>query len=403
MTEGPYWEQFRPWRGTEPARAWFRSSAPRLDLSGDWKFRWSPRADAAAGFADPAVDDAAWATLPVPSHWQLHGYGAPAYTNIRYPFPVDPPRVPTENPTGDYRVSFTVPADWPAGRSRLRFDGVDSCARVWLNGTELGVVSGSRLPAEFDVTGALRPPGQPNLLAVRVHQWSSGSYLEDQDMWWLSGIFRRVMLLARPDGGVRDWFVHAGYDHRTGGGTLRVDVDAADPAHTGPARVTVPELGLDVAAGETVTVPAVEPWSAESPRRYDGTLTTAGETVSLRIGFRAVAVADGLLTVNGRRVQFRGVNRHEFDPDRGRAVTEATMRQDVLLMKRHNVNAVRTSHYPPDPRFLELCDEHGLYVIDECDLETHGFFTRGWLEPAPDNPADDPRWRDALVGRMQRM
>jgi beta-galactosidase len=374
-----------------------------LDLSGDWKFRWSPRADTPAGFADPDSSDGEWATLAVPSHWQLHGYGAPAYTNVRYPFPVDPPRVPTENPTGDYRVRFTVPADWPAGRSRLRFDGVDSCARVWLNGTELGVISGSRLPAEFDVTGTLRPAGQPNLLAVRVHQWSSGSYLEDQDMWWLSGIFRRVMLLARPDGGVRDWFVHAGYDHRTGRGTLRVDVDAADPAHTGPARIVVPELGLDLAAGETVAVPAVEPWSAESPRRYDGTLTTAGETVSLPIGFRTVAVADGLLTVNGRRVQFRGVNRHEFDPDRGRAVTEATMRQDVLLMKRHNVNAVRTSHYPPDPRFLELCDEHGLYVIDECDLETHGFFPRGWQEPAPDNPADDPRWRDALVSRMQRM
>jgi beta-galactosidase len=403
VTDGSYWEQFHPWRGAEPPRAWFRSSAPALDLSGDWKFRWSPRADAPTGFADPATGDGDWATLPVPSHWQLHGYGAPAYTNIRYPFPVDPPRVPTENPTGDYRVTFTVPPDWPAGRFRLRFDGVDSCARVWLNGTELGVISGSRLPAEFDVTGALRPSGHPNLLAVRVHQWSSGSYLEDQDMWWLSGIFRRVMLLARPDGGIGDYFVHANYDHRTGGGTLQVDADAADPAQAGPARIVVPELGIDVAAGETVAVAAVEPWSAESPRRYDATLTTAGETVPLRIGFRTVAITGGLLTVNGRRVLFRGVNRHEFDPDRGRAITEPTMRQDVVAMKRHNVNAVRTSHYPPDPRFLELCDEYGLYVIDECDLETHGFFTRGWQEPAPDNPADDPRWRDALVSRMRRM
>src|SRR6201999_4268025 len=186
--------------------------------------------------------------------------------------------------------------------------------------------------------------------------------------------------------------------HRTGGGTLRVDADT-----DGPARVTVPELGVDAAAGEAVTVPAVEPWSAEAPRRYDGTLTTDDETVPLRIGFRTVAIAGGLLTVNGRRVQFRGVNRHEFDPDRGRAVTGATMRQDVLLMKRHNVNAVRPSHYPPDPRFLELCDEYGLYVIDECDLETHGFFPHGWPKPAPDNPADDPRWQDALVSRMQRM
>ncbi len=404
MTESPYWEQFHPWTGTEPPRAWFSSSAPVLDLSGDWKFRWSRRADTPADFTQPSAGDGAgdgagdrdWATLPVPSHWQLHGYGAPAYTNIRYPFPVDPPRVPTGNPTGDYRVTFAVPPGWPPGRVVLRFDGVDSCARVWLNGTELGVISGSRLPAEFDVTGVLRPPGQPNLLAVRVHQWSSGSYLEDQDMWWLSGIFRRVMLLARPDGGVRDYFVHAGYDHRTGCGTLQVEADV-------PVRVIVPELRIDVETHEAVTVPAVGPWSAESPRLYDGTLTAAGETVPLRLGFRTVAVAGGILTVNGRRVQFRGVNRHEFDPDRGRAVTAETMRRDVLLMKQHNINSVRTSHYPPDPRFLDLCDEYGLYVVDECDLETHGFFVPGWAGPVPDNPADHPDWREALVSRMSRM
>jgi beta-galactosidase len=404
VTEAPYWEQFHPWTGAEQPRAWFRSSAPVLDLSGDWKFRWSPRADTPADFTGPPQDlppgDQDWATLPVPSHWQLHGYGAPAYTNIRYPFPVDPPRVPTDNPTGDYRVTFRVPPGWPAGRVMLRFDGVDSCARVWLNGAELGVISGSRLPAEFDVTRALNPSGQDNLLAVRVHQWSSGSYLEDQDMWWLSGIFRRVMLLARPEGGVRDYFVHAGYDHRTGRGTLRVDADV-DAGPDTPARVTVPELGIDGAAGQTVIVPAVDPWSAESPRLYDGALTAAGETVPLRIGFRTVAVTGGILTVNGRRVLFRGVNRHEFDPDHGRAVTEQIMRQDVLLMKQHNVNSVRTSHYPPDPRFLDLCDEYGLYVIDECDLETHGFFGQGW-DAVPDNPADHPSWQQALVGRMRR-
>jgi beta-galactosidase len=397
VTEAPYWEQFHPWAGAEPPRAWFRSSAPGLDLSGDWKFRWSPRADGPADFAQPSAADGDWATLPVPSHWQLHGHGAPAYTNVRYPFPVDPPRVPTDNPTGDYRVTFSVPPGWPAGRVILRFDGVDSCARVWLNGTELGVISGSRLPAEFDVTSVVRPAGEENLLAVRVHQWSSGSYLEDQDMWWLSGIFRRVMLLARPEGGVRDYFVHADYDHRTGRGTLRVDVDA-----NVAARIIVPELGIDAAAGETVTGPEVDPWSAESPRRYDGALVTAAETVPLRLGFRTAAIRDGILTVNGRRVLFRGVNRHEFDPDRGRAITETTMRQDVLLMKQHNINSVRTSHYPPDPRFLDLCDEYGLYVIDECDLETHGFLGRS-PDPVPDNPAGQPDWRQALVSRMQRM
>ncbi|HET6749428.1 MAG TPA: glycoside hydrolase family 2 TIM barrel-domain containing protein [Actinomycetes bacterium] len=378
--------------GASPPRAWPASDAQVLDLSGSWRFRLSPRADADDAFADPGFDDAGWATLPVPSHWQLHGYGAPAYTNVVYPFPVDPPHVPTDNPTGDHRVGFRLPEDWAAERTVLRFEGVDSELRVWLNGRELGGSTGSRLPAEFDATAALEPPGRDNLLAVRVRQWSAASYLEDQDMWWLSGIFREVRLLARPAGAIDDWFVHAGYDHETGAGTLRVEASV-------PARLTVPELGVDVAAGDTVRLPAVEPWSAESPRLYDGQLASAGERVALRIGFRTVAVRDGLLTINGRRVLFRGANRHEFHPDRGRAVPEEVMLADVLLMKRHNLNAVRTSHYPPHPRFLELCDTYGLYVVDECDLETHGFEPIGWRG----NPADDPRWRDALVDRMRRM
>jgi beta-galactosidase len=326
----------------------------------------------------------------VPSQWQLHGYGAPAYTNVVYPFPVEPPHVPDENPTGDYRRTFTAPGEWSGTDAVVRFEGVDSCLRVWLNGVELGTAMGSRLPSEFDV-GELLRPGEENVLAVRVHQWSAGSYLEDQDMWWLSGIFRSVTLLARPAGAIDDVFVHADYDHVSGSARLRVDADV-------PARVTVPELGIDVAAGEPVDVAAVEPWSAEVPRLYDAEVTSEGERVRLRIGFRTVAVEDGLLRVNGRRVLLRGVNRHEFDPDHGRAVSEEVMRRDVLLMKTHNVNAVRTSHYPPHPRFLELCDELGLYVIDECDLETHGFFPLAWRH----NPADDPRFQAACIDRMRR-
>ena len=193
-------------------------------------------------------------------------------------------------------------------------------------------------------------------------------------------------LLARPPGSVGDLYVHAAAD-----GTLRVDADV-------PARVVVPELGVDAAAGETVAAGPVAPWSAELPRLYDGELRAAGETVPLRIGFRTVAVEDGELRVNGRRVLLRGVNRHEWDPERGRALTEATMRRDVELMKAHNVNAVRTSHYPPHPRFLELCDELGLYVIAECDLETHGFQDVGWRG----NPSDDERWRAAYLDRIER-
>jgi beta-galactosidase len=391
----PYWERFQPTSGARPPRAWFTSDAPSLDLSGYWKFRWSPRADAPLDFVEPGLDDSDWATLPVPSHWQLHGYGAPAYTNIRYPFPVDPPRVPTDNPTGDYRIAFRVPIAWRGQRVVLRFDGVDSCARVWLNGTEIGITSGSRLPVEFDITDAIGWE-DTELLAVRVHQWSSGSYLEDQDMWWMSGIFRRVTLAARPAGGIDDYFLHADYDHRTGSGTLTVEVHASVSA-----RVTVPELGIDTAAGEVIPVPAVEPWSAESPRLYDGELATGAERIPLRIGFRRVAITEGVLTVNGRRILLRGVNRHEFDPDRGRALTAATMLEDVLLMKRHNINSVRTSHYPPDPRFLDLCDTYGLYVIDECDLETHGFLPHEGVIPG--NPADEPAWCEELVHRMCRM
>jgi beta-galactosidase len=390
MRDGSWFERLTPSSAAEPARAWLDSDAPRLALDGDWRFRFHERADAPLGFIDPAFDDEGWAHLPVPAHWQLHGYGAPAYTNTSYPFPLDPPRVPDENPTGDYRHTFRMPAEWPAGRTLLRFGGVDSAALVYLNGEQIGQTTGSRLPTEFDVTDVLRP-GADNVLAVRVVQWSAGSYVEDQDMWWLSGIFRGVDLVARPAGGLPDVEVRAGYDHRTGAGTLLVTTG-------GPARVRVPELGVDAGAGETVALPAVEPWSAEQPRLYDLEVSTEAETARLRVGFRTVEIADGVLTVNGARVLFRGVNRHEFHPDRGRAVTEEDMLSDVLLMKQHNINAVRTSHYPPHPRFLDLCDEYGLWVVDECDLETHGF---GQVDMRG-NPADDPRWHQALVDRMRR-
>ncbi|WP_153812778.1 glycoside hydrolase family 2 TIM barrel-domain containing protein [Streptomyces sp. SUK 48] len=391
-TDTEYVEDVSPGSGALPPRAWYASSdATSLSLNGSWRFRLSPTAEAGS-FAREGYDAGGWAELAVPGHWVLQGHGSPVYTNHRYPFPVDPPRVPAENPTGDHLRYFDLPANWPDGAGDgavLRFDGVESCARVWLNGTELGTFKGSRLAHEFAVGPLLRAAG--NVLAVRVHQWSAGSYLEDQDQWWLPGIFRDVTLLHRPADGVGDFFVHASYDHRTGTGTLRVDSDVE-------GRVTVADLGIDVPAGEPVTV-AVRPWSAEEPRLYDGVLATGGERVPLRIGFRTVEVADGLLRVNGRPVLFRGVNRHEWHPERGRALDPGTMRADVLLMKRHNINAVRTSHYPPHPAFLDLCDEYGLWVIDECDLETHGFTETGWR----DNPVDDDRWTPALLDRAARM
>ncbi|MGW2703192.1 glycoside hydrolase family 2 TIM barrel-domain containing protein [Streptomyces sp. NPDC001340] len=391
-TTTEYVEDVSPGSGALPPRAWYASSdATSLSLNGSWRFRLSDTADAEDdSFAQDGYDAGGWAEVSVPGHWVLQGHGSPIYTNHLYPFPVDPPHVPTENPTGDHLRVFDLPAHWPAdGGAVLRFDGVESCARIWLNGTDIGEFKGSRLPHEFAVGHLLKAEG--NVLAVRVHQWSAGSYLEDQDQWWLPGIFRDVTLLHRPAGSALDFFVHASYDHVTGTGTLRVDSDV-------DGRVTVPGLGIDTATGEPVTVP-VEPWTAERPQLYDGVLATEGERVPLRIGFRTVELSDGLIKVNGRAVLFKGVNRHEWHPEKGRALDLETMREDVLLMKRHNINAVRTSHYPPHPAFLDLCDELGLWVIDECDLETHGFTEQSWR----DNPVDDDRWTPALLDRAARM
>ena len=397
-----YWEDFAPGCGRREPRADAVSDARRLSLNGNWQFRLSPTAAGTGdGFIKAGFDDTGWDTIRVPSHWVLEPVtplaGGPArslrgtdegplYTNTALPMPLDPPRIPTENPTGDYRLVFDVAEDW--GRAVLRFQGVDSCAKVWLNGQELGFSTGSRLPFEFDAPVF---PGE-NVLAVRVHRWSSGTYLEDQDMWWLPGIFRDVELIERPTHGpIDDYFVHAGFDHRTGQGTLRVDAPI-------PARVGIPELGINMDAGETAIVP-VQPWSAESPRLYRGTLTSEGETVDLRIGFRTVEIADGVLLVNGRPVFFRGVNRHEHHPDTGRTLDRETMVRDIVLMKQHNINAVRTSHYPPHPDFIRLCDEYGLWVVEESDLETHGFIYAGW----EGNPPADPRWLPAMLDRTRRM
>jgi beta-galactosidase len=387
-----YVEDFSPGHGSVAPRAAFTSDARSLSLNGTWRFLLSPSIPAAPEhIEDEDFDDLAWHDLHVPSNWQLHGHGKPAYTNVVYPFPVKPPLVPSDNPTGDYRLRFELSAEWLDEPAVLRFDGIDSCARIWLNGHELGVTKGSRLPSEFDVGAFLRIGG--NLLTVRVHQWSAGSYLEDQDMWWLSGIFRDVTLLTRPSGGIGDYWIRADYDHVSGQGTLCVETTAG-------ARLSLPDLGIDdEPVDQPVAIDAVEPWSAESPRLYQGTLSTDAERVPVRIGFRTVTIEDGQVKVNGQRILFRGVNRHEHHPRFGRAIPRETALADVKLMKQHNVNAVRTSHYPPDAAFLELCDEYGLWVIDECDLETHGFGELGW----EDNPSDDPRWTKSYLDRMCRM
>lgn len=397
-----YLHDTAPGRGARVVpRSWLHSDAPRLSLDGTWRFRLSPTADLPDDVAEPALDDTGWDELPVPAHWVLHGDGAhgrPIYTNVQFPFPVDPPHVPDENPTGDYRRRFELPEGWPTdARIVLRFDGVESLYRVWLNGAEVGVATGSRLAQEFDVTGLVRPG--TNLVAVRVHQWSPASYLEDQDQWWLPGIFRDVTLVARPVDGLEDVWLRTGW--ADGAGWIDPELSAADAAF--PVTLRIPSLGLETTwAGPDdvgrVDVGSVEPWTAEAPRLHDATVEAAGETVSLRLGFRTVEIRGDRFLVNGERVVFHGMNRHEAHPVRGRVFDERHAREDLARMKRFNVNAIRTSHYPPHPRLLDLADELGFWVILECDLETHGFEKSGWIG----NPSDDPAWRDAYLDRIER-
>ncbi|MFE1445540.1 glycoside hydrolase family 2 TIM barrel-domain containing protein [Streptomyces olivaceoviridis] len=391
-----------PGRGAlRPARSWLHSDAPSQSLNGPWRFRLSPTASEAEDFAAEGFDDRGWDSIPVPSHWVLQGdgaYGRPLYTNIRYPFPLDPPHVPDENPTGDYRRHFDLPADWSdAERVVLRFDGVESLFRVWVNGVEIGSASGSRLAHEFDVTSAVRTGG--NVVAVRVHQWSAASYLEDQDQWWLPGIFRDVTVIARPAGGIEDVWLRTGFDDGRG----RIDPEVTAEAAAFPVTLRIPELGVEQvwatpADVAPLGVAGVEPWSAEQPRLYDATVSTAAESIALRVGFRTVDIRGDRFLVNGRRVVFHGMNRHEAHPERGRVFDEEHARADLARMKRFNVNAIRTSHYPPHPRLLDLADELGFWVVLECDLETHGFESAGWAG----NPSDDPAWREALLDRVER-
>ncbi|WP_269938024.1 glycoside hydrolase family 2 TIM barrel-domain containing protein [Arthrobacter sp. HY1533] len=385
-----------PGRGGMAPRSHVDGGLPTLSLNGDWRFHFAPTLAAApVGIEEEAFDDAAWETLPVPSSWNLHGHGAPAYTNVQFPFPLDPPHMPDANPVGDHRLTFDAGPEFLEG-AVLRFDGIDNAGTIWLNGELLGTTRGSRLPQEFNVSGVLRATA--NVLAVRVSQFSAASYLEDQDAWWLPGIFRDVTLLAHPAGAVRDVFVHAGYT-AGGHGTLRVELDPPVPGAT----VAIEKLGFSATLGEgpaeTLDVGTVEPWSAESPALYSLSITTPVQTLSLELGFRSITVEDAQVKLNGVPILFRGVNRHEHNPDLGRAVPQQQLLAELHLMKAHNINAIRTAHYAPHPALLHAADRLGFYVIDECDYETHGFEEGGWAG----NPSAEPQYQDALLDRMARI
>ncbi|MBI1336413.1 MAG: DUF4981 domain-containing protein [Phycisphaera sp.] len=426
-----------------PARASFQSyptpdgaksgrltDAPwRLPLGGVWKFHLADAPDfAPSGFEKPAFDDTAWADLPVPSCWQMHGHGKPHYTNVQYPFAIDPPRVPSDNPTGCYRRAFHLPAEFKGMGLRLRFDGVDSCFWVYVNGKEVGMAMGSRLPHEFDVTRHVKA-GQ-NTLAVKVAKWSVGTYMEDQDMWWLSGIFREVSLIATPSVHVEDFYLTTVFDKNYRDAELGITATLHNDGSKAVKGYTLEAVLCDdrgemviksplvvrchVAAGKparvTLKTTLAQPrqWSAEDPYLYNLLLTLKDakgktiESVPHKLGVRQVEIDKaGVFRVNGKPIKIKGVNRHESHPDLGRAIPLDHMVLDILTMKRHNINAVRTSHYCNDPRWYNLCDEYGLYLMDECDLETHGF---GDAEPSwSGNPAHELAYTGACLDRMERM
>ncbi len=405
--------------GDKAASGWFRS------LDGAWSFAYSPTPEARPkDFYKPSFDTGKWATVQVPGMMQAQGYGKPIFTNIKYPFPAIEPFIPHElNEVGSYRRDIEIPANWQGRDVFLHIGAAGAAYYVWVNGEKVGYSEDSKLPSEFDVTRFLRP-GR-NTVAIEVYRWADASYLEDQDFWRVSGIERSVYLYAEPKTRLRDFRVTASLDkaYRDGRFELAAEVAGQPAAVEVRARVldgTRPVLelkgtpGADRKAVLGGMVPAVKPWSAETPNLYtllvevvdgQGRLLSA---TSRRIGFRTVEIADGEVRVNGRRVMMRGVNRHEHDPVTYRVMSMETMRRDIELMKQANVNAVRTSHYPNDPRWYDLADEYGLYVMDEANIESHEYMDRGDRAPDAESRAKiqlgyKPHWRTAHVDRVSRM
>ncbi|KAI1293183.1 beta-galactosidase [Xylaria venustula] len=376
---------FHIYSSVQDALTYNVEKSTRQSLSGTWKFSLARNPfEGPEGFEDPAFDTTAWDDTPVPSMWQLNGYGkGPHYTNVNFPIPVDPPNVPfTDNETGHYVRRFTMSKGLRNSQIRLRFEGVDSAYHVWINGKEVGYHQGSRNPAEFDITGVVDQTGD-NTLAVKVYQYCDATYIEDQDQWRMSGIFRDVHLIAFPSQSrVEDLFVQTKLDKDYVDAELKVRVEV-----TGSSEVQVglydPKKQPAIASGSKLVGGSVDfsfkvknpaKWTAESPTLYHLVVTLNGTSfISQRVGFRQVEMKDGLVKVNGKRIVLKGANRHEHHPQLGRAVPYEFMKQDLLLMKKHNINAIRTSHQPSDTRLYDLADELGFWVMDEADLECHGF------------------------------
>lgn len=413
---------------TMPNRAYYIPASRRMDdlvenreasdrfllLSGDWKFRYFDSVyDVKEEFFTEGYDTSAFETIPVPSVWQNYGHDRHQYTNVRYPFPVDPPYVPYENPCGAYVRTFEWKKQAEAPKAFLNFEGVDSCFYVWMNGSFVGYSQVSHSTSEFDVTDFLKEG--TNTIAVLVLKWCDGSYLEDQDKFRMSGIFRDVYLLARTEKGIRDYFVKAAPDaaYQNGEVSIAITWNDGEP-QKGTAKLFDAEnhLVAEAALGGDVVQMSVKDahlWNAEQPYLYTLVLETAGEVITDHVGIREIHTKDGVLYLNGVKIKFHGTNRHDSDPVTGFAISLAQIKKDLKVMKEHNINAIRTSHYPNAPYCYQLYDRLGFYVIDEADNESHGTEAiyanyKSWEEYAKNwNKliANNPVFTEATVDRTQ--
>lgn len=379
---------------------WFQT------LNGSWKFQYRSRAkDVRDEWVQAQYDTSDWDDLLVPSCWQVNGYDQLQYTNVNYPFPYDPPFVPDDNPAGLYVRSIYLADNWEDKQKFIVFEGVNACFYVWVNGTFVGYSQGSRVPAEFNISSCAKP-GR-NHIAVMVVKWCDGSYLEDQDQWRYTGIFRDVYLLARDTAYVRDVFngIELNDDYTMGTvnvqlesiGQLEVIVELHSPDGNRLAQVQgiVPSKG-------TFTLQVERPslWNAEQPHLYEIIVKSGSEVLVFKVGFRRVEVVNGVFQINGVPIKLKGVNRHDSHPELGQTIPLQHMVDDLLLMKKHHVNTIRTSHYPNDPRFLDLCDEYGFYVVDEADLECHGDYVK---DDDSQGLCRLPEWKPAFLDRQIRM
>ena len=377
-----------------------------VSLNGAWSFQYFPSCQDILDLEDGlAFDEEEMGQIPVPSCWQNQGYGRHQYTNVRYPIPCDPPFVPEENPCGLYVRHIDV-ADPAAFRWYLNFEGVDSCFYLWVNGEFAGYSQVSHSTSEFDISSLLT--AGDNTLAVLVLQWCDGTYLEDQDKLRMSGIFRDVYLLARPENHVRDFFVKEAFSQDFSHGTITVELELSGECAVS-ALLQAPNgdtVGTASSTGEPLVFELDDPilWNAEHPAQYTLTLSTEDEVIPQKVGLRKIEVRDGVVFLNGVAIKFRGVNRHDSDPVTGYTISREQAAKDLCLMKRHNINAVRTSHYPNAPWFLQLCSEYGLYAIAEADIESHGMAEKlGYhVEENYPDAADDPQFKKAILDRVQR-